>query len=88
MSEEQNLPPPIPGAFRIKLVMNSRQPRLDIHLLEALRASEHGALKRVSRSQFKRLFDDKKILIKGQPARPSSSLAAGITWVDILWEEP
>jgi 23S rRNA-/tRNA-specific pseudouridylate synthase len=81
-----NLPPPVAGAIRLKLVMNSRQPRLDAHLLEAMRLQEQDdALKRISRTQFKKLFDEKKILIKGQPAKPSSSLNAGTTWVDVLF---
>ncbi|MGZ3653048.1 MAG: hypothetical protein ACXVB9_21355 [Bdellovibrionota bacterium] len=87
-NSEANLPAPVPGAVRIKLVMNSRQPRLDVHLLEALRAQEENAeLKRISRTQFKKLFDEKKILIKGQPAKPSSSLNAGTTWVDVMFAE-
>lgn len=82
---DPNMPPAVPGAFRVKLVMNARQPRLDVHLLEALRGQEENAeLKRISRTQFKRLFDEKKILIKGQPAKPSSSLNAGTTWVDVV----
>ena len=86
LEQDANLPAPMPGALRIKLVMNSRQPRLDTHLLEAIRAQEENdVLKRISRTQFKKLFDDKKILIKGQPARPSSSLNAGTTWVDVLF---
>lgn len=87
---EHNLPepPPVDGAYRVKLVMNSRQPRLDVHLLEALRAQEDNPfLKRISRTQFKRLFDEKKILIKGQPAKPSSSLHTGITYVDVILPE-
>jgi hypothetical protein len=86
MDDDKNLPPPVPGAFRVKLVMNARQPRLDVHLIEALRGQEENPeLKRISRTQFKRLFDEKKILIKNQPAKPSSSLNAGTTWVDILF---
>lgn len=85
--QESNVPPSVPGAFRVKLLMNSRQPRLDVHLLEALRGQEENPeLKRISRTQFKKMFDEKKILIKGQPAKPSSSLAAGITYVDLLVE--
>lgn len=84
---DANLPAPVPGAIRLKLIMNSRQPRLDAHLLEAMRLQEQNdALKRISRTQFKKLFDEKKILIKGQPAKPSSSLNAGTTWVDVLFE--
>ncbi len=88
MSGEENIPPALPGAFRVKLVMNARQPRLDVHLLEALRAQEENPeLKRISRTQFKRLFDEKKVVIKGQPAKPSSSLNAGTTWVDVIFGE-
>jgi hypothetical protein len=87
MPDDQNMPPPVPGAYRVKLVMNSRQPRLDVHLLEAIRGQdENPELKRISRTQFKRLFDEKKILIKGQPAKPSSSLNTGTTWVDVVFE--
>lgn len=89
MAEEENMPPELPGAFRVKLVMNTRQPRLDVHLLEALRGQdENPELKRISRTQFKRLFDEKKILIKGQPAKPSSSLNTGTTWVDVVFQAP
>ncbi len=82
---EQHAPPPVEGAFRLVLKMNSRQPRLDVHLLEAIRnQDENPELQRISRTQFKRLFDEKKILIKGQPAKPSSSLNTGTTYVDVL----
>ncbi len=86
--KDQHEPPAVKGAVRLKLVMNSRQPRLDVHLLEALRALEdNDSLKRISRTQFKKLFDEKKILIKGQPAKPSSSLNTGATFVDVIWEQ-
>lgn len=85
--KDQHEPPLMKGAVRLKLVMNSRQPRLDVHLLEALRALEdNDSLKRISRTQFKKLFDEKKILIKGQPAKPSSSLNTGATFVDVIWD--
>lgn len=90
MSDQNDLsdphaPPPVSGAVRLVLKMNSRQPRLDVHLLEAIRGQEmHPELKRISRTQFKKLFDEKKILIKGQPAKPSSSLNTGTTYVDII----
>ena len=78
-------PPQPANSFRVILQMNSRQPRLDVHLLEALRAQDENAeLKRISRTQFKKLFDEKKILIKGQPAKPSSGLMTGVTYVDVL----
>lgn len=82
---DPHAPPLVEGAFRIVLKMNSRQPRLDAHLLEALRAQEENVfLKRISRTQFKKLFDDKHVLIKGQPAKPSSSLNTGTTYVDVI----
>ena len=84
---DPHAPPPMRGAVRVTLKMNSRQPRLDVHLLEALRGQEENPeLKRISRTQFKKLFDEKKILIKGQPAKPSSSLNTGTTYVDLLFE--
>jgi len=53
--------------------------------MEALRSQdENSSLKALSRAAFKKLFKEKKILIKGQPAKPSSELAAGTTYVDIL----
>lgn len=72
-------------SFRVTLNLTSRQPRLDTVLLEALRSQkENHQLRNISRSEFKELFTKKRVLIKGQPARPSSSLAAGTTFVDIL----
>jgi hypothetical protein len=73
------------NSFRIVLSVNKRVPRLDGMLLEAIRAQDKNEdLKRISRTVFKTLFNEKKILIKGQAARPSSSLASGTTYVDIL----
>ncbi|MGZ3695844.1 MAG: hypothetical protein ACXWQO_17265 [Bdellovibrionota bacterium] len=73
------------NSFRIVLTVNKRMPRLDALLLEAIRAQDkNDELKRISRTVFKGLFNDKKILIKGQAAKPSSSLATGTTYVDIL----
>ncbi len=86
-ASDPHAPPLVKGAFRLKLMMNSRQKRLDVHLLEALRGQEENdSLKRISRTQFKKLFDEKKILIKGQPAKPSSSLNTGATYVDVIWD--
>lgn len=73
------------NSFRIVLTINKRMPRMDVVLLEAIRAQEkNDELKRISRTAYKALFNEKKILIKGQAAKPSSALAAGITYVDIL----
>lgn len=81
-------PPPQPaGSFRVVLQLNYRAPRLDNILLEALRAQDESLeMKHLSRTKFKKLFDEKKILIKGQPARPSSAVAPGTTWVDVIAE--
>jgi hypothetical protein len=82
MSHEPEQPE---NSFRVVLKMNHKQPRLDSILLEALREQDRSdALKRITRTTFKALFNDKKILIKGQAAKPSSGLASGITYVDIL----
>ena len=79
-------PPPKPDrAHRIILNILNPRTRLDGVLMEALRnQDENPELKGISRARFKALFHEKKILIKGQPARPSSELASGITYVDIL----
>lgn len=80
-----NIPEQPKNSFRITLVLNNKAPRLDSLLMEALRAQDRNDdLKRISRTVFKKLFNDKKILIKGQCAKPSSSIAAGTTYIDIL----
>ena len=77
-----------PQSFRITLSLNAAFPRLDQVLLEALRGQERNqALKRISRKAFKDLFNKKRIQIKGQNALPSSSLARGVTYVDVLGYE-
>jgi 23S rRNA-/tRNA-specific pseudouridylate synthase len=54
-------------------------------LLEAMRMqTENKKLREISRSALKALFTQHKVLIKGQPARPSSSIATGTTYVDVL----
>ncbi len=78
-------PKPPHKAFRIKIELTSSRPRLDAVLMDELRKQNRNlALKNISRTEFKALFNKKKIRIKGQPARPSSALASGVTWVDIL----
>ena len=80
-----NVPEQPENSYRVTLVLNHRLPRLDSILLEQLRAQETClALKHISRSAYKELFNTKQILIKGQAAKPSSALAAGTTYVDIL----
>lgn len=78
-------PPQPPESFRIALELSSGGHRIDAVLLEELRKQDrNAALKNISRTALKKLFKDKKIQIKGQSAVPSSSLAAGITYVDLL----
>ena len=73
------------GAFRITLVLSGPRPRIDQVLLEELRKQNQNLLlKNISRMAFKELFKKKRIRIKGQAATPSSSLAQGTTFVDIL----
>lgn len=73
------------NAFRVTLVLTSPKPRIDQVLLEELRKQSASLeLKNISRTTFKELFKKKRIRIKGQPAVPSSALAAGTTYVDIL----
>ncbi len=72
------------NSFRITLVLNSRQ-RIDGVLLEALRTQDRSfELKHLSRHALKALFKEKRVEIKGQSAVPSSELAVGTTYVDIL----
>lgn len=85
MSHEPKKPE---NSYRVTLELRNRAPRLDSLLLEALRAQDEVLeLQHISRGKFKRMFDEKRILIKGQPARPSSSIAAGTTYVDVLLDE-
>lgn len=82
---KDNIPPRPPKSFRIILDLAARAPRIDTVLLQALRdQDENMALKHISRTAYKELFDKKRIHIKGQNTRPSSALAKGITYVDIL----
>lgn len=79
------IPPQPPKSFRVTIELEHSEDRLDSVLLAALKVqSERPALKEISRSKFKDLFNDGKIEIKGQRAKPTSRLAAGTTYVDIL----
>jgi ribosomal 50S subunit-recycling heat shock protein len=65
--------------------LNSAQRRLDVVLSAAIKAqNENLNLREISRTQFKELFRSGKIQIKGQRATPSSALAKGTTYIDIL----
>ncbi len=80
-----SIPEVVPNAFRIALDLSYAHSRMDNVLLTALREqNDNEALKVISRTALKDLFNDKKIMIKGQRAKSNSSLAQGITYVDIL----
>lgn len=73
------------NSFRIVLNLDYPEPRMDNVLLNALREQdENVTLKNISRGALKDLFNNKKILIKGQRAKSNSALAKGTTYVDIL----
>lgn len=83
MSETEPVRPP--NSFRIALKLEYPEPRIDNVLLNALREQdENMTLKNISRGALKQLFNDKKIMIKGQRAKSNSALAKGTTYVDIL----
>ncbi len=74
-----------PNSFRVILDLNTSGQRLDAILLKNLREQNQNIdLKNISRTTYKELFSSGKILIKGQRAKPSSTLAKGETFVDIL----
>jgi hypothetical protein len=86
MPPKDNVPPQPPGSTRTTLVLERRSDRLDGILLEAMRQqTDNKKVCDISRSALKALFTQHKVLIKGQPARPSSSIATGTTYVDILF---
>jgi hypothetical protein len=73
------------NSTRITLNLENPESRMDNVLLNAMREQdENEKLKAISRTQLKEMFLNKRILIKGQRAKSSSSLARGITYVDIL----
>ena len=85
-SPNQVIVPPRPrGSIRIVLNLSSPVPRLDAVLIEALRNQDRNLdLRNLSRAKLKELFSKKKVRIKGQAATPSSAVARGVTYVDIL----
>jgi len=79
------IPPQPPKSFRIVLELNKSEKRLDNVLLSAIKQQNGNLnLREITRTTFKELFKSGKILIKGQKANPSSSVAKGTTYVDIL----
>ena len=80
-----NIPPQPKNSFRIAIELNRAEKRLDNVLLQALKEQKENLnLKIITRSAFKELFNSGRVQIKGQNARPSSGVAKGITYVDIL----
>lgn len=83
--EANHIPPRPAKSARITLNLNYAESRMDNILLKACREQEDNLnLKILSRGALKTLFNDGKVLIKGQRAKSSSALAKGVTYVDIL----
>ena len=79
------VPPRPPKSYRLVLELHRSEKRLDSVLLTALKSqNENLNLREISRTKMKELFTTGKIQIKGQRATPSSALAKGTTYVDIL----
>ena len=73
------------NSFRIMLKLDYSARRLDAVLHKALlEQTENTVLKTISKTALKEMFNNKKVFIKGQRAKSSSSLAKGITYVDII----
>lgn len=73
------------NSFRVTLILTAPKPRIDQILMEELRKQNKNLeLKNISRTEFKELFKKKRVRIKGQAAVPSSSLAKGTTYVDLI----
>lgn len=79
------VPPQPAKSIRIVLELKKAEKRLDTVLLRAIKAqNENLSLREITRTEFKELFNEGKIQIKGQKARPASGVAKGITYIDIL----
>jgi hypothetical protein len=84
-SKQSFVPPQPPKSFRVVLELNRAEKRLDTVLLAALKGQNQNLnLREISRAKFKELFRTGKICIKGQRATPTSAIAKGTTYVDIL----
>ncbi len=82
---ENNIPELRKNAVRVTIELTWPEKRLDNVLLDNIRnQTDNLTLKNISRSSLKQMFADGKIQIKGQKARPSSSLAKGTTYIDIF----
>ena len=73
------------NSFRVTLDLERPKERLDYILIDTLKQqNENETLSRISKAQLKRLFSEKKVLIKGQNAKAKSPINSGITYIDIL----
>ncbi len=73
------------NSFRVVIELETPEPRLDKVLMDALKKQNDNAeLNLISKAHLKRLFTEKKVLIKGQNAKAKSTLNSGITYIDIL----
>lgn len=73
------------NSFRLAIKLEASEPRLDVALLFALQEQKvDDDMKKMTKTHLKKLFAEKKILIKGQSAKPKSSINKGLTYVDIL----
>jgi ribosomal 50S subunit-recycling heat shock protein len=81
---QDNIPPQPPKSIRIVLELLKSEKRLDSVLLKAIREQKNLSLREITRLQYKELFNAGRIQIKGQKAKPSSALAKGTTYIDIL----
>jgi hypothetical protein len=78
-------PPQPRNSCRVILELTAKS-RIDAALLAAFRgqADVPAVLKTLSRSNFKKLFKDKRVHLKGYSVQPSTMIAAGTTYIDIL----
>jgi len=79
------IPVPPENSFRVTLELEAPAARLDYALFDALKKQdENESLGRISKGNLKKLFTEKKVLIKGQTAKAKSAINSGTTYIDIL----
>ena len=81
---ENNVPVLPKNAIRVTIDLSWPENRLDNVLLDKIRNEEDVKLRTISRGTLKKMFQEGKVQIKGQNARPSSSLAKGTTYIDLF----
>lgn len=84
-----HVPKQPPKSFRIVLELTRSESRMDTVLLNALKNQKEDLnMRNITRGKLKEYFVNGQVQIKGQIARPSSGLATGTTYVDILLKAP